>query len=349
MKIALVGYGGMGQHHCNAIRSAKEKNLIDTEVKGIYDIDAAKCEAAAKAGYYIYQDLEELVSDPEISAVLIATPNDVHLPVAVAAATHKKHVLCEKPVACSLEEAKKMYAVAEENGVELSVHQNRRYDKDYMTVCEIVKSGMVGDVYRIESVVAGSNGIPGAWRKNKNQGGGMMLDWGVHLIDQMRVFFGAPDSVSCRYSYIYGEEVDDGFDCILDYDGKREIRINVDTNCFVPRPRWTVFGTEGTAVITDWSLNGEIIRVKQRHDDKLKGITAGNGMTKTMANRREETIERIPLPEVEFVPYLYYKNLEKIAAGEEKPIAKKEEVLCVMDIMEKTHLSSDKKGENMKL
>ena len=349
MKIALVGYGGMGQHHCRSIRYAKEHGFIDVEVKGIFDIDEEKRSKAKEEGYYIYRDLEEAVSDPEISAILIATPNDVHLPVAVAAATHKKHILCEKPIACSLEEAKKMYAVAEENGVELSVHQNRRYDKDYLTVCEIVRSGMIGDVYRIESVVAGSNGIPGAWRKIKAQGGGMMLDWGVHLIDQMQVFFGTPDGISCRYSYNAGEEVDDGFDCILDYDKKTEIRINVDTNWFVPRARWTLFGNEGTAIIRDWDLNGEVIRVKQRHDDKLKGITAGNGMTKTMAGRREETIERMPLPEVEFVPYLYYTNLEKIVKGEAKPIAKKEEVLSVMNIMEQTFISSENKGNNINL
>ena len=173
MKIALVGYGGMGNHHLYCIKNA-QKNGVELEVKGVYDIVPEKLEAAKKAGYVAYESLDALVSDPEISAVLIATPNDVHLPITEAAATHGKHILCEKPVACNLKEAQKMYEIARENGVTLSVHQNRRFDKDYLTVCKIVESGEIGKVYRIESTVAGSNGIPGAWRKIKAHGGGIL-------------------------------------------------------------------------------------------------------------------------------------------------------------------------------
>lgn len=332
MKIALVGYGGMGRHHLYCIRNAKA-NGVDIEVKGIYDILPEKREEAKREGYVAYETLEELVSDPELAAVLIATPNDTHFPILKEAATHGKHVLCEKPVACSLEEAKQMYTFAREHGVCLSVHQNRRFDKDYLTVCKIVENGDIGKVYRIESTVAGSNGIPGEWRRVKKQGGGMMLDWGVHLIDQMRVFFGNPEKITHRFSYNAGEEVEDGFFTILDYKGL-EVFIDNDTNCFVHRPRWTLFGTEGTAQILDWDLSGEIVRVKQRHDANLKGITAGNGMTKTMAPRSEETIERLPLPEVTFDPFAYYKNLIAIAEGKAEPIAKENEVLDVMSLME---------------
>jgi predicted dehydrogenase len=334
LKVAIIGYGGMGKWHSNHWQYAEKNGKIGVSLKGVYDIMEEKRAKAREAGLFVYDSLEDVFADQEISGVLIATPNDTHLPICVAAANAKKHVLCEKPLACNFQDARTMYEICEQNGVTLSVHQNRRFDPDYLTVRKIVESGVIGEVYRIESTVAGSNGIPGAWRKEKKRGGGMMLDWGVHLIDQMRVFYGEPKGVSTRLSYVFKEEVDDGFDCVLSYDNV-EIRINVDTNCFVPRPRWTVFGKEGTARIDDWDLNGEIVRVKTRNDEQLQGVNAGNGMTKTMARRRDETVEKLPLPIERGDSFAYYKNFEELLDGKGEPLAKKEEVLSVMAIMEK--------------
>ena len=79
-------------------------------------------------------------------------------------------------------------------------------------VQDILASGLLGKLERVESYVMGANGIPGGWRKIKAHGGGMMLDWGVHLIDQAVVMFGgAPDSIYCSYSFAQGFDVDDGF------------------------------------------------------------------------------------------------------------------------------------------
>lgn len=120
--------------------------------------------------------------------MLVATPNDAHLPYVLKAAECGKNVIVEKPAALSGAEAERMYAAAEKAGIVFSPHQNRRWDDDYLSVRSIYESGEIGKVYRIESRVMGSNGIPGAWRRIKSQGGGMMLDWGVHLIDQMLQF-----------------------------------------------------------------------------------------------------------------------------------------------------------------
>ena len=77
-----------------------------------------------------------------------------------------------------------MMDAAERTGNFLTVHQNRRWDEDFWTVKKILEEGKLGEVFRIESRVHGSRGIPGDWRQEKEHGGGMVLDWGVHLLDQ---------------------------------------------------------------------------------------------------------------------------------------------------------------------
>ena len=82
-----------------------------------------------------------------------------------------------------------MIAAANNSGKLFTVHQNRRFDVDYLAIKGIVKSEEIGDVIRIESRIHGSRGIPSDWRCTKAQGGGMILDWGVHLIDQLLQIF----------------------------------------------------------------------------------------------------------------------------------------------------------------
>ena len=338
MKLALIGYGGMGSYHAANISEMNQKGDLSLTLSGIWDIDPARREAARAAGFATFESLEEALSSCE--AVLLATPNDTHLPLTQAAAAAGKHILCEKPIACSLEEAEQMYRAAEEGGVLLTVHQNRRLDPDFLCLKQIVEGGELGRIYRIESQVCGGNGIPGDWRKRAAQGGGMMLDWGVHLLDQMHLLFGRPDWVHCVCSFVLGEEVDDGFLLEAGYPGLL-YRVEVDTNCFVPRFRWLAFGEAGTAEISDWEMNGEMVRVKERVDPALKGVQAGNGLTKTMAARSEQTLEKLPLPKASLPGPAYYRNFAAAAAGKEAPFVKKEEVLSVFSLMEEA-LRSDR-------
>lgn len=112
----------------------------------------------------------------------------------------------------------------------------------------------------------------------------MLMDWGIHLIDQMLQFDSSPVvDVDCDMSYIEGFEVDDGFTLRLRFQSGLRATLIVDTNCFINRPRWRMQGTDGTAVIENWAREGKIVRVKEREDKYLRGIDAGNGFTRTMA------------------------------------------------------------------
>ena len=95
-----------------------------------------------------------------------------------------KNVISEKPVALSQEELEEMIAASKKYGKLFTVHQNRRWDPDFKCVQKILADNELGKVFRIESRVQGSRGIPGDWRNQKAHGGGMVLDWGIHLLDQ---------------------------------------------------------------------------------------------------------------------------------------------------------------------
>lgn len=334
LNIAIIGYGGMGAYHGNNLLQQSDK----FEISGIYDIDEARYEAAREnkiVNYNRFHGKEEIASDKNTDAVLIATPNDFHIEYVRYFANAGKHILCEKPVALSSEEYAEMLDVCDKNGVVFMVHQNRRWDPDFLTVKKMYEQNSLGQLCRIESRVQGGNGIPGDWRKFEEKGGGMMLDWGVHLIDQMVYMFEKlPKSLYCRYSFAAGFEVDDGFLLVLNYENDLTVEIVVDTNCFIPLPRWMVYGKDGTAVIEDWALNGKVIKPIYSKEVKIAGIQAGNGFTKTMAYRTAESVETGELDKVFPEPYAFYNDFYGAVVQGKSPLIKSCEVMAVMKIME---------------
>ena len=178
----IVGYGGMGGWHAKYFT---EKNSDCVNLLGIWDIKEERRQAAEEKGIHAYSSLEEVLADERVDFITIATPNDVHKEIAVAAMKAGKHVISEKPVTLSSEDLEEMIAASEKYGKLFTTHQNRRWDADYLMIRDLYREGKLGKTFSIESRVQGSRGIPGDWRGEKEHGGGMILDWGVHLIDQM--------------------------------------------------------------------------------------------------------------------------------------------------------------------
>lgn len=291
-KVASIGFGGMATHHFN-----QSKCLDMIELKGIYDIDPKRQEAARNYGLYIYSSAEEIYSDPEVDIVLVAVPNDLHKAYCIEALRHGKNVLCEKPVTMNSKDLEDIIAVAKETGMVFTVDQNRRVNKDFVLMKRSVEAGLLGDVYVIESRVEGSRGVPAGWRTTKAQGGGMMLDWGVHLIDQIMYMY--PDAkvtnVFCKMYEIH-YDVDDNFRLTMTLSNGITAHIEVSTNNFIKHPRWYVLGTDGTLQIDDWDSEGRIVRCKSREDTWGAEIAKNKvGPSKTMAPRSPESVEEIPI------------------------------------------------------
>ena len=345
--VASIGFGGMATHHFN-----QSKCLDMIELKGIYDIDPKRQEAARNYGLYIYSSAEEIYSDPEVDIVLVAVPNDLHKAYCIEALRHGKNVLCEKPGTMNSKDLEDIMAVAKETGMVFTVDQNRRVNKDFVLMKRSVEAGLLGDVYVIESRVEGSRGVPAGWRTTKAQGGGMMLDWGVHLIDQIMYMY--PDAkvtnVFCKMYEIH-YDVDDNFRMTMTLSNGITAHIEVSTNNFIKHPRWYVLGTDGTLQIDDWDSEGRIVRCKSREDTWGAEIAKNKvGPSKTMAPRSPESVEEIPIhapTDVEDNLNPTYYQLVDAIEGKAELTIKPEKALRVMRVMEAAFRSSET-GEAIK-
>ena len=333
VNFAIVGYGGMGSYHARTLIPTQAERL---NITGVYDIDGTRLEAAKSEGFETYDNFEAILNDEVVEGILIATPNDSHKELAITAMRAGKHVLCEKPVAMNVEELDEILAVAKETGKTFMVHQNRRWDPDFLMVRNMYQQKPIGEVFQIESRVQGANGIPGDWRHLKEHGGGMLLDWGVHLLDQLLWLVESPiKSMNVDFSYILGDPVDDGFFTYITFENGVRAIVEVGTSNYTKLPRWYVKGTEGTAKIEDWDLSGEMIRATNAEGVSAPTpIQAGVGLTKTMAPPSEEAMENIPLPssEADFIPF--YQNVYEVIREGAEPIVKNEEVRTVLALID---------------
>ena len=335
----LIGFGGMGKWHTEIL-----ENVPEIELAGIYDIKEEKRKLAEEAGFHTYETEEAMLADESIDVILVATPNDTHRPIALRAMEAGTNVIVEKPATLSLKELTELEDMAGKTGQFLTVHQNRRWDEDLLTVREILKDQTMGEIFRIESRVHGSRGIPGDWRKEKAHGGGMVLDWGVHLFDQIFRLTGERrlKTVYATLTNVTNQEVDDGFTAVLRFEGGLEVLVEVGTNNFISLPRWYVLGENGSAVVEDWDLSGKIVKAFSEEEKEIVPVRTAAGLTKTMAPRREDTIRVEELPRVPGDIADFHRNVAAVLLRGEEPAVKLPEVKRVMRLMETVFESAEK-------
>lgn len=346
INFVVVGFGGMGGYHARGLIG--DNQFVNTY--GTYDIDQKRQEAAKEEGFKVYSSFESVLADEAVEAVLVATPNDSHKQLVIDALRAGKHVVCEKPVMMSVAEFDEVVKVSEETGKVFMTHQNRRWDSDFLIIRDLYKSEEIGSLFQIESRVHGANGIPGDWRHLKIHGGGMLLDWGVHLLDQLLFMVDSPiKSVSADLSYVLGDDCDDGFMTYIIFENGVRAHIEVGTSNFIKLPRWYVKGYKGTGIINDWDLSGEL--VLQRETDvkhEPTPIQAGQGLTKTMAPPSEEMTERRELPKVMAEFDSFYDNFYQVVRESAEAVVKNPEVRDCLVLIE-TIFKAAETGETIKM
>lgn len=337
---AVIGYGGQGGWHCRQIQNSDVVVLA-----GIYDIKSKRCEAARQDGIKVYESLEAVLADSNVEIVVIAVPNDDHKELVIKALEAGKNVICEKPVEMSVASFDQMAQAAEKSGKLFSVHQNRRWDVDFLAVKSIVESGEIGDLIRIESRIHGSRGIPSDWRCTKEQGGGMILDWGVHLIDQVLQMFGDDTitSLYCSTTNITNTEVDDGFKLTLYFESGREAYVEVGTYNFIAMPRFYMQCKNGTAMITDWTKKAHIAKLKAWNEKDVLPVQTAAGITKTMAPRDEVTLDEYDIERPVSDVHDYYRNYCAALEGTRKSLISISQVRRVMQVMETAFASAERR------
>ncbi len=338
-QIAVVGYGGQGGWH---VDHALKSDVVG--LAGIYDINPERMELARSKGIHTYASFADVLADPAVDVVVCATPNDVHEQIVVDALHAGKNVVCEKPVAMSVAELDRMIAAAEQTGKLFTVHQNRRWDVDFLGMKSIIESGNIGDVIRVESRIHGSRGIPSDWRCHKPYGGGMILDWGVHLIDQMLFLITDPiESIACDCTHITTNEVDDGFRLNIRFVGGKTGYVEVGTYNFVALPRFYMQCQKGSAIIEDWQKKAKVVKCKYWHENDVLPVQTAAGITKTMAPRDEVTTDTYEVERPASDVHDFYRNLCRAIDGVEPQLVALKQVRRVMKVMEAA-FASDAQG-----
>ena len=334
----VIGYGGMGGWHTQHLQKSDVFNL-----KGIYDIKPERNDLARSRGIFAYDSYEDVLNDPEVDLITVAIPNDVHEEVVIKGLLAGKNVICEKPVTMSADSLQRMFDASYKAGKKFAVHQNRRWDVDYLAMKAIKESGKIGKVFNIESRIHGSRGIPSDWRGMKQYGGGMLYDWGVHHIDQILLIMdGKIESVYCRFDHLTNDEVDDGFKLDLFFDTGARAYIEVGTLNFIAMPRFYIQGDKGTAIIHDWRQNAKVTVCKAWHESDVIPVETAAGLTKTMAPRDSITTDEFEWERPESDVHDYYRNFSLAIDGVSDQIVTHEQMMRVIKVMEACFESVEK-------
>ena len=338
-KIAVIGYGGQGAWHCGQILKSDVCTLA-----GIYDIREVRRNAAAANGIHVYGSNEALLADPEVDAVVVATPNDFHEPLVIAGLEAGKHVICEKPVEMSVASVDRMVAAAKKAGKLFTVHHNRRWDVDFLAMKQLATSGEIGKVLCLESRVHGSRGIPSDWRGEKEHGGGMILDWGIHLIDQvLQIFKQKIVRLYCTCSHITNNEVDDGFKLELYFEDGASAHVELGTYNFIAMPRFYMQAEKGSALITDWRHQAHVAKLTCWVEKDVTPVQNAAGITKTMAPRDHLTLDEYDLEIPKSDVHDFYRNFCLAMDGKAEQLVTHAEIRRVMSVVETCFESDAKK------
>ena len=193
MKIAIIGCGTIA----NAAHIPSYLNTPKTEIKYFCDIIPERAQKAVEdygCGIAV-TDYMDVLADPEVTAISVCAPNNVHAMISIKAMEAGKHVLCEKPAARTYAEALEMQKVQHKTGKTLNIGVVNRFNDSVNLIKKYIDDGKLGEVYRVYASFRAHRSIPGlggAFTTRAIAGGGALIDWGVHYLDIVMYCCGDP-------------------------------------------------------------------------------------------------------------------------------------------------------------
>ncbi|BAB05884.1 Gfo/Idh/MocA family oxidoreductase [Halalkalibacterium halodurans] len=194
LRVGIIGAGGIARTvHIPSYLSLKDQ----VELVAITDVQPKHAQAAAEQFSipYVYNDASRMMQEVELDAVSICTPNAFHRELTIEALHAGCHVLCEKPPAITVEDAKQMEAAAKETGNLLTYGFHYRHSPEVETLKRFVDEGELGEIYHVRVQAIRRRGIPGwgVFTNKELQGGGPLIDIGVHMLDTALYVMGFPE------------------------------------------------------------------------------------------------------------------------------------------------------------
>jgi len=225
IRCAVIGYG-MGKFHAEEIERTDGMKLV-----AICDVNPQRLEQAKNdfPQANTYQSADELLAKEDFDLAVIATPHNSHAPLTLKCLKAGKHVVVEKPMCITVKEATAMIETAKQKGLMLTVYHNRHWDGDFMAIREVVESGLIGEIFRVEMFGGGYYRPGHQWRSDKTASGGLFYDW-VKWHDVTN-----EDHVQALIRFANGAVAD----------------VQFSTLASAGKPRWFILGTEG-AIVDRW-------------------------------------------------------------------------------------------------
>lgn len=259
IKVGIIGCGKIAQlRHIPEFTKNPNADLI-----AYYDINFERAsELAAKYGGKAYETVDELISDPEIDAISICAANHAHADLTIRSLKAGKHVLCEKPMASTLDQCIAMVEAAKETGKQLMIGQNQRFQPGHLQAKELIEKGVIGKVLTFDTVFR--HGGPDQWSVDASTNNwffdkaqsafGAMADIGVHKTDLIQYLTGAKvvevkallRTIDKRYPNGSMINVDDNAFCIYQLDNGAAGTMSVSWTDYGINDSYTlIYGTTG--------------------------------------------------------------------------------------------------------
>ena len=330
IKLGMIGIGraGYGMH----LEEMRDKGLY--EIAAVCDVEEDRREKMKNEyGAKTYSRVEDIVEDPEIELIDIATRSCDHFNHAMTALQAGKTVLLEKPITMNYAQAKALFDYAEKCGKnKLMIRHNRRFEAKFMEVNSLIADATLGEVYYIKRSVTQYDRRRD-WQTISQYGGGQLLNWGPHLIDQALQFCGG----DYKRMNSYTRQIAAAGDCedvvMASFEGinGRIVEIEISGGVAIRQPEYIVYGTRGTLVD-----RGDTYSIKYLPKDyeftPIKSNPHTPGGTNFAAGEKLPFVEEERTWQTNKLDHIWQYVYDTVREGKEYPI-KSEEALAVMRVI----------------
>jgi len=259
----------------------------DIQVVAGFDLIPERAEELSDLlGSAVHIDFQQMLDDPTVELVIVATRSYEHVPMAIQALQAGKHVLVEKPMGLSLKEADRLLAVAAQSPGQLFVRHNRRFDPPFLQAMEIVRSGKLGKIFSIQLRQV-SFGRRADWQTLRKFGGGQLLNWGPHLIDWGMQLMGYPAREVWSDLRLIAAAGDAEDHVKLMIRGENGILVDIEISgaAAVSQPGWIILGSTG-----GMKIDGNKVQLRYFDPNQLPTAQVDAGTPTNYASRNGEEI-----------------------------------------------------------
>lgn len=294
INFAIIGYGGIAKTHALAAYAANLKYELPFQLR-LTHIVTRNSISDMPFGVINTTDIEEVLKNKDIDFIDVCTPNASHLEIVKLAASYKKAIYCEKPLSSSYKDSLHMVQHVKEYGVYNGVAFNYRFIPGVYLLKKAIENNIIGDIIDFKATMYHDSYLnpskKGTWRTKKDNGGGALLDLGIHLIDIINYTIGQIDSVESNLQVFFKErtEVDEIAFCNLKLANSIQGRLEVSRihALHIQPTTIEVFGSKGSLKISSNNPHNITLYQYQENKTTIYGLDSKENIPFTFLSPRE--------------------------------------------------------------